>query len=223
MAKKSVAVLGLGRFGSAFAKTAAELGHEVIGVDKDETVIKEISPYLVVAAQADLYKMTKSDLMSLGIRNVDFTMVAISELDLSALLSMELLEEGIKVVARANTELQARLLRKLGVEKIIMPAAESGVRAAYQLLEGHIYDVMGIYTDLVMAELKPPSTWVGKKLSDLSVPSKYGILIVGVKSAQDFILGNRDYVVKESDVLLITGKTQDVYSFLRQQRQAFRA
>jgi len=46
--------------------------------------------------------------------------VAISELDLSALLSMELLEEGIKVVARANTELQARLLRKLGVEKIIM-------------------------------------------------------------------------------------------------------
>jgi len=223
VAKKSVAVLGLGRFGSAFAKTAAELGHEVIGVDKDETVIKEISPYLVVAAQADLYKMTKSDLMSLGIRNVDFTMVAISELDLSALLSMELLEEGIKVVARANTELQARLLRKLGVEKIIMPAAESGVRAAYQLLEGHIYDVMGIYTDLVMAELKPPSTWVGKKLSDLSVPSKYGILIVGVKSAQDFILGNRDYVVKESDVLLITGKTQDVYSFLRQQRQAFRA
>jgi len=51
--------------------------------------------------------------------------VAISELDLSALLSMELLEEGIKVVARANTELQARLLRKLGVEKIIMPAAKA--------------------------------------------------------------------------------------------------
>jgi len=42
VAKKSVAVLGLGRFGSAFAKTAAELGHEVIGLDKDETVIKEL-------------------------------------------------------------------------------------------------------------------------------------------------------------------------------------
>lgn len=218
MAKKSVAVLGLGRFGSAFAKTAAELGHEVIGLDKDETVIKELSPYLVVAAQADLYKLTKDNLMSLGIRNVDFAVVAISELDLSALLSMELLEEGIKVVARANTELQARLLRKLGVEKIIMPAAESGVRAAYQLLEGHIYDVMGIYTDLVMAELKPPNSWIGKKLSDLNVPSKYGVLVVGVKSSEDFILGNRDYVVKSSDILLITGKTQDVYNFLRQQR-----
>jgi len=218
VAKKSVADLGLGRFGSAFAKTAAELGHEVIGLDKDETVIKEISPYLVVAAQEDLYKLNKDDLMSLGIRNVDFAVVAISELDLSALLSMELLEEGIKVVARANTELQARLLRKLGVEKIIMPAAESGVRAAYQLLEGHIYDVMGIYTDLVMAELKPPNSWIGKELSDLNVPSKYGVLVVGVKSSEDFILGNRDYVVKDSDILLITGKTQDVYNFLRQQR-----
>jgi trk system potassium uptake protein TrkA len=218
VAKKSVAVLGLGRFGSAFAKTAAELGHEVIGLDKDETVIKELSSYLAVAAQADLYKLTKDDLLSLGIRNVDFAVVAISELDLSALLSMELLEEGIKVVARANTELQARLLRKLGVEKIIMPAAESGVRAAYQLLEGHIYDVMGIYTDLVMAELKPPNSWTGKKLSDLNVPSKYGVLVIGVKSTEDFILGNRDYVVKDSDILLITGKTQDVYNFLRQQR-----
>jgi len=43
----------------------------VIGLDKDETVIKELSPYLVVAAQADLYKLTKDDLLSLGIRNVD--------------------------------------------------------------------------------------------------------------------------------------------------------
>jgi len=77
---------------------------------------------------------------------------------------------------------------------------------------------MGIYTDLVMAELKPPNSWIGKKLSDLNVPSKYGVLVVGVKSSEDFILGNRDYVVKDSDILLITGKTQDVYNFLRQQR-----
>jgi len=73
------------------------LGHEVIGLDKDETVIKELSPYLVVAAQADLYKLTKDDLLSLGIRNVDFAVVAISELDLSALLSMELLEEALRL------------------------------------------------------------------------------------------------------------------------------
>jgi len=72
--------------------------------------------------------------------------------------------------------------------------------------------------DLVMAELKPPNSWIGKKLSDLNVPSKYGVLVVGVKSSEDFILGNRDYVVKDSDILLITGKTQDVYNFLRQQR-----
>jgi len=42
--------------------------------------------------------------------------------------------------------------------------------------------------------------------------------VVGVKSSEDFILGNRDYVVKDSDILLIAGKTQDVYNFLRQQR-----
>jgi len=66
VAKKSVAVLGLGRFGSAFAKNCSRIGHEVIGLDKDETVIKELSPYLVVAAQADLYKLTKDDLMSLA-------------------------------------------------------------------------------------------------------------------------------------------------------------
>jgi len=133
------------------------LGHEVIGLDKDETVIKELSPYLVVAAQADLYKLTKDDLMSLGIRNVDFAVVAISELDLSALLSMELLEEGIKVVARANTELQARLLRSLAWRNHY---ACSRKRCASRLSTSGRTHLRrnGDYTDLVMAELKPPNS-----------------------------------------------------------------
>ena len=36
MARRSFAVIGLGRFGSAMATTLAGLGHDVIGIDGDE-------------------------------------------------------------------------------------------------------------------------------------------------------------------------------------------
>ncbi|NPV89112.1 TrkA family potassium uptake protein [Coprothermobacteraceae bacterium] len=218
MAKKSIAVFGLGRFGAAFAKTAAQLGHEVIGIDKDDAVVKELSQYLLVAAQADLYKLTPKDLVSLGVKNVDLAMVALSQMDLSILVCMELIESGIKVVARADDELHAKILRKIGVEKVIMPATESGVRAAYQLLEGHIFDVLGIYTDLVLAEVRVPQAWVGKKLRDLQLPARNHLIIVGIKTKDDFILGNPDYVLSANEIVLLAGKTKDVYAFLNQQR-----
>lgn len=41
MKRKSIAIIGLGRFGSTLAKTVVALGHEVLGIDKDKTIVQK--------------------------------------------------------------------------------------------------------------------------------------------------------------------------------------
>ena len=41
--KQKIAVLGLGRYGSVLANELQEMGHEVIGIDHDSQVVKELS------------------------------------------------------------------------------------------------------------------------------------------------------------------------------------
>lgn len=45
MKHKTIAVIGLGRFGSTIAKMLASMNHEVLGVDIDSEVVQNISLY----------------------------------------------------------------------------------------------------------------------------------------------------------------------------------
>ena len=49
---KQIAVLGLGRFGRSLARTLAELGHDVLGVDSDAAIVEEMSTCLTNCVQA---------------------------------------------------------------------------------------------------------------------------------------------------------------------------
>ncbi len=75
--KKQFAVIGLGRFGYSIAKTLAELGCEVIAVDKDEERVKKISDFVTHTVQ--LEAMDEKSLRSVGIQNVDVAVVSIGE------------------------------------------------------------------------------------------------------------------------------------------------
>ena len=43
---KQIAILGLGRFGRALARTLVEMGHDVMGVDANEAVVEKMAPVL---------------------------------------------------------------------------------------------------------------------------------------------------------------------------------
>lgn len=47
--KKSVAVLGLGKFGSSIARSLAKGGAEVLAVDKDEDLVRDIADKVTCA------------------------------------------------------------------------------------------------------------------------------------------------------------------------------
>jgi trk system potassium uptake protein TrkA len=131
--KKSVAVIGLGRFGEAVAVRLVELGHEVVGIDEDAAIVQKLADDLPHVVRADSTECEA--LRALGVNEVDYAVVAIgSDLEGSMLTVLALTEIGVKDIwAKASTRRHGLILERLGVTKLVYPEADMGRALAEQL------------------------------------------------------------------------------------------
>ena len=123
---KQFLVIGAGRFGSSVARTLYDLGHDVMVVDSDDALVQEISDYVTHAVQADA--SSEPALRAMGIRDFDCVIVAIGQdVQTSIMACILLIEMGARyIVAKAQTELHGKVLRKLGVNRVVFPERDMG-------------------------------------------------------------------------------------------------
>ena len=126
MKSKQFLVLGLGRFGASLAKTLCDLGQEVLVVDADEELVNNIAPYVTQAMQLDATDETL--LASLGVKNFDAAIVSIGQNTRDSILVCVLLKElgAPYLVAKANDDLHAKVLRKIGADQRRMAQLPDG-------------------------------------------------------------------------------------------------
>lgn len=131
--KKSVAVIGLGRFGEAVALRLVELGHEVVGIDEDASIVQKLADDLPHVVRADSTECEA--LRALGVNEVDYAVVAIgADLEGSMLTVLALTEIGVKDIwAKASTRRHGVILERLGVTKVVYPEADMGKSLAEQI------------------------------------------------------------------------------------------
>ena len=142
MAKKEFVVFGLGRFGTSVARTLAESGCEVLVVDDNEDKIHEIADYVTHAVCANVTDV--DSLESLGISNFDGAIVAIGQnLEASVMVTILAKEAGIPyVLAKAQNDLHAKVLKKVGADMVVFPEKETGIRIANNILMGNFFDAV---------------------------------------------------------------------------------
>ena len=130
---KQYLVIGCGRFGSSVAKKMCQLGNEVMVIDKDEDSINNIAELVTHTAIVDVTE--ERDLKSIGLGNFDVVIVAISsDVRASIMATVMAKEMGVpKVVCKAKDELQAKVLYKIGADKVVFPERDMGIRLAYNL------------------------------------------------------------------------------------------
>ena len=131
---RQYAVFGLGNFGKSVALSLERLGCEVLVVDKSMEKIQEISDEVSYAMRADIEEAEVME--TIGARNLDGAIVALSEnLEASIVATIMAKEMGIPyVIAKAQTELQGRILKKVGADVIVYP--EKGNRFRKELHDG---------------------------------------------------------------------------------------
>ena len=179
--KKSYAVFGLGRYGSAVAKELVENGVQVLAVDRDETLVNATAVHIPLCKCADITDPKVFDL--LGIGNMDVVIIAMGgHLEASVMATMLCKEAGVPtVIVKCSTEMHRKILLKVGADQAIIPESESGVRLAKNLLSSGFVDMVELTDDVSLVELDIRSEWAGKSLIELNLRKKYGINVVALR------------------------------------------
>lgn len=207
-------IVGLGRFGSSLGRELIELGHEVLGVDKDEETVQDMSSVLTYAVSADC--TDEETLRSLGVRNFDCGVVAIGDDIQASILTAILLKDlGVKkVVAKAMSELHGRVLEKIGVDRVVYPERDMGIRVAHQLVSPNLLDYIELSKDYTIAELAVPKCLNGKSLSDLNPRARFGCSIVAINKPNGIIIApSATDVLAERDIMVIIGTNDQIEDF----------
>ena len=202
-AKKTYAVFGLGRYGSAVAKELVDNGMEVIAVDTEERIVNDAAVFLPICKCADV---TDAEVISrLGIGNIDTVVVCMaSNLEASVMAVTLCKEAGVKtVIAKCSNEMQQKILLRVGADQVVFPENESGIRLAKNLLSSGFIDMISLSKDVSMVEIDVKDEWCGKNLIDLNLRKKYGFNIVAVKKGENVNVNINPEQVLDADTTLI--------------------
>ncbi|MBO5010537.1 MAG: TrkA family potassium uptake protein [Clostridia bacterium] len=183
--KKTYAVFGLGRYGTAVARELVDNGIEVIAVDTDERIVNDAASYLPVCKCADVTDMEV--ISRLGIGNIDTVIVCMAgNLEASVMAITLCKEAGVRtVIAKCSNEMQQKILLRVGADQVVFPENESGIRLAKNLLSSGFIDMISLSKDVSMVEIDVREEWCGKNLIELNLRKKYGFNIVAVKKGED--------------------------------------
>ena len=207
MKKKSILLIGLGRFGRHMAKKLNELGHEVMAVDSDEEKINDIADIVTNAQIGDSTNI--QFLKRLGIDNFDVCIVTISGDFQSSLETTSLLKElgAKKVISRAERDGQAKFLLRNGADEIVYPEKQLAYWTAIRYTSNHIMDYIEIDNEHAIFEVAIPKEWIGKSILEIDIRKKYNINILAVKENGKLnVTVKPDIILREDKSLLVIGE-----------------
>ncbi|MBO6157931.1 MAG: TrkA family potassium uptake protein [Firmicutes bacterium] len=205
---KSYAVLGLGRYGLAVAKELVKNGAEVLAVDQDEDLVNQAALDIPYCKCADI---TDAEVIrQLGISNMDVVIVAIGgSLEASVMAVMLCKEAGVpEVIAKCSSEMNYKILSKVGADMVVFPESESGIRLAKNLVSSGFVDIIELSKDVSMVELSVRPEWEGKNLVELNLRRRYDINVIAlVQDKKVSITIDPEKPLKSSMKLIVVANT----------------
>ena len=211
---KSIAVLGIGRFGKKLALSLSDMGAEVMVVDASTEVLEKISPFVTYAIEADLKDVEA--LKGIGLEGMDAVVVAMgSDLTASIMSIMAAKEIGVPyVLAKAADARMGSVLEKVGADKVIYPEEETGLRTARKLMSDSFLEFFERDDKICILEMVTKKEWVGKNLIDLNIREKYRANVVAIREGGEL----KSFVdpkepLKEDNELLVLVNKEDLKRF----------
>jgi trk system potassium uptake protein len=210
---KRVVVIGLGIFGFNIAKDLYENGLEVIAIDKNKEVIQKIRDFSTKAVLAD--GTDKEVLESIGIQEDDVVIISFGEdLAASTLIALHLKEMKVKhIIVKAPNEDHKHVLEKVGATEVIIPEKEMADKVAKSLISPNVLDYIPLSEDYTVCEMVPPASFMGKTIGELHLRSRYHIEVIAIREMlpeRVTMVPRADFVIKDSDVLVVIGKEKDI-------------
>lgn len=210
---KKIFVIGLSKFGYYLASELCARGFEVVGIDKNEDRVQEIKEKVsqaIVANATDL-----KTLKAIGLENAELAIVCIgtSQSD-SILTTYNLVELGVKkIIARALNETHGKILERIGVVELIFPEKDLAVLWARKLKNPDMLEYIPFAENYTIVEFSPRKEFIGKSLREINLINEFGVQIIAIKDVltdQLTIVPKGNYLLKDSDVLILLGEKKQI-------------
>ena len=210
--KQQVVVIGLGRFGSSVARSLYNLGHDVLAMDVDEDRVQSMRGEVSYPVSGDA--TNENTLRELGVPDYDAAVVAVGSDVVASVMACVLLKTmGVAyVVARAHDDVHGNALDRIGVDKVIHPESEMGVRLAHNLFNPNLQEYLELAPNFGLSRMRAPEDFAEKTLKELGFSNprdKYGLAVLAIKRGRDITLNpDNDDRLKAGDLLVLAGKDE---------------
>ena len=215
MANKNFAVFGLGRFGRSVALTLEEMGYNVLGVDRDETITASLAETLTRVVSFDV--RDAKALREAGIADFDAVVIASKNLESSLMATMLCKEMGVpEIVIKAIDERHAEMAKRLGATKVIFSERDTARRLALSLISDNAVDYMEIDANIKVLSLPAPKNLIGKNLIEANLRAAYNVNIIAIiRGNETIVTPPPNHVFAEGDKIFVTGTPVALAEFER--------
>lgn len=203
---KNVVVVGLGRFGSVLAKALAKSGYDVLGIDRRQEKVRELTESIDKVIQGEA---TDPQLwQDLPVKGAEIGVIAFgSSLEANVLTALLLRKTGVKrVIALSQSDLHSELLRAIGVDHIIEPQVDSALQLAHTL-GTHMQDYLEVTEDFGVCKITATSQLKQLTVRQLFVEKK--VTVLAMHHGSRVILEPPDsHEITEGDTLVVAGRDE---------------
>ena len=213
---KTVAVIGLGKFGFYIAKSLSRLNVKVIAADNDEKKVQEISEYVDNAYVID--STSKAALEEIGIYNLNTVIVSIGEnIEASILTVMALKDLNNKtIIAKAINSTHGEILTKIGAFKVIYPEKIAGRMLVKKLIDNMTVEEIDVSNTIKMLKFVATDNFIYKKISEIESEFE-NLKIISYKTGGIWSMQiDPLYQVKKDDLLVFLGESKYIKEFYKQ-------
>ncbi|MBU0481284.1 MAG: TrkA family potassium uptake protein [Proteobacteria bacterium] len=201
-------IIGLGKFGFTFGETLIRQGVNVLGIDSNPDHVKRAQHVFTRTLQADA--SDKETLIQTGITDMSHVLVSVGEsIAASTMISMYLKELGVPLVwVKAINADHANLLRKVGVDDVIIPEEMAARQLANRLTIPGFIDYFPFNKEMILREINIEK-WSGLSLKEIGLTNRYQIQAIALKKKNECdysFIPKADEPLQEGDKLVVIGE-----------------
>ena len=207
-------VCGYGRIGSVIAAEFRNQGIPHVVIDRDAERVHSVLEQGGLAVEADASR--EEVLTRVGIHRARGLIAAVGTdaENVYTVLSARVLNPGLFIIARVESENAEAKLRRAGADRVISPYELGAIQIAATALRPAVVDFMRLATssarlDLAaeQIEIAADSAFRGKSLREASLRETFGILVVAIKRANGEMQFNPppDAQMQQGDQLVALG------------------
>jgi trk/ktr system potassium uptake protein len=200
---QQIVVIGLGAFGGMVARELADLGHEVLGCDRDPQVVAEAAPRLTQALELDATDIDA--LRAIGPTEFDVAVVALDR-QATVLATMLLEQLGARAIhARAQTDLDAEILRRVGADRVLLTDRQMAGWVARTIDLAGALDFIRLSAGIGAVHLAIPQRLIGSSVGEIHA-ARPALRVVAIRRGDDVISDPPDDArLAADDSVLVVG------------------